>query len=363
MRVVFTRGSLHYAMQTLRGAVSAKTTLPILENVLLDCRSDRIEMSATDLEVGIRTIAYGDVEEPGILTIPARKLAEVTRELPEEDVTFTVSDGSQVLIECADVTYLMFGLPADDFPRIPELGEGYITLDAAVVGQMIDSVRTAVSTESARYSLNGVYIDVSPEWLRMVATDSRRLAIANLDAPGLVESRRSAILPTRAAEGVLRAFVDTKEVRLALMENQAVFSDGEITLTGRLIDGEFPAYERIIPRHNPIHVVAGREEFLTAVRRVSLFSDPRKLSVRLDIADHSITLSAHSEDFGEAREAIDAVVPERITLGFNAKYLTDALSSMDSEQVRMELKEPLDATVFRPVDGDDYAHLIMPMRL
>ncbi|MEO2002684.1 MAG: DNA polymerase III subunit beta [Candidatus Poribacteria bacterium] len=354
---------MRYAMQTLRGAVSGKTTLPILENVLLDCRSDTIEMSATDLEVGIRTIAYGDVEEPGILTIPARKLTEVTRELPNEDVTLTVSDGDQVLIECADVTYLMFGLPARDFPTIPELGDSYFTLDAVAVGRMIDSVRTAVSTEASRFSLNGVFIDVSPDWLRMVATDSRRLAIANLDVSGLVEGRRSAILPTRAAEGVLRSFVDVEEIRLALMENQAVFSDGEITLSGRLINGEFPAYERIIPQDNPIHVVTDREAFLTAVRRVSLFSDPKTLSVRLDISDQGITLSARSEDFGEAREAISADARERIAVGFNAKFLTDALSSMDSERVRMELKGPLDATVFRPVDGDDYAHLIMPMRL
>ena len=167
-------------------------------------------MSATDLEVGIRTRAYGDVETPGVITLPARKLAEIVRELPDEETTLTVVDGAQVLVECAGVTYRMFGTPPYDFPEIPSIGSDHITLDAPAFLRAIDSVRTAVSTDDSRYALNGVYIDFSPDWVRTVATDSRRLAVAQLDAPGKVEERASFLLPIRAAELALRAFVETK---------------------------------------------------------------------------------------------------------------------------------------------------------
>ena len=363
MKVVFTRGALRYAVQTLRGAVTARTTLPILGNLLLDCGEESIEMSATDLEVGIRTRAYGDVDIPGVLTLPARKLAEIVRELPDEETTLTVVDDAQVLVECAGVTYRMFGTPPYDFPKIPSIGAEYITLDAPAFLRAIDSVRTAVSTDDSKYALNGVYIDVSPDWVRTVATDSRRLAVAQLDAPGKVEERVSSILPIRAAELALRAFVETKELHLSVTAREMVFSDGEITLSGRLIEGNYPDYEQILPTGAPIHLVADRAAFLTAVSRVSLFSDPSTARIQLAIDHDSMELSAHSEEYGDAREEIPVTSSDAITLAFNAGYLTDALSSMDSEHVRVEMKDPLAAAVLRPTDRGDTTHLIMPMRL
>lgn len=203
---------------------------------------------------------------------------------------------------------------------------------------------------------------MSPDWVRTVATDSRRLAVAQLDAPGKVEERVSSILPIRAAELALRAFVETKELHLSVTEREMVFSDGEITLSGRLIEGNYPDYEQILPTGAPIHLVADRAAFLTAVRRVSLFSDPSTARIQLAIDHDSMELSAHSEEYGDAREDIPVTSSDAITLAFNAGYLMDALGSMDSEHVRVELKDPLAASVFRPTDRDDTTHLIMPMR-
>ena len=363
MKVVFTRGALRYAMQTLRGAVTARTTLPILGNVLLACGADSIEMSATDLEVGVRTRVYGDVETPGVFALPARKLAEIVRELPDEETTLTVMDGAQVLVECAGVTYRMFGTPPYDFPDIPTIGEHYITVSADPFRRMLDSVRAAVSTDDSKYALNGVYIDLSPDWVRTVATDSRRLAVAQLDVLDKVVERTSFLLPARAAELAVRAFVDTKEIHVGILAQEMVLTDGEITLSGRQVEGNFPDYEQLQPADSPIHVVADREAFLTAVRRVSLFSDPSTASVRLAINHDSMELSAHSEEYGDAREEIPVTSTDAITLGFNARYLMDALTSMDSTQVRVEMKDPSAAAVFRPADRGDYTHLIMPMRL
>ena len=157
--------------------------------------------------------------------------------------------------------------------------------------------------------------------------------------------------------------METKEIHVSILEREMVLSDGEITLSGRLVEGNFPDYEQILPTDCPTHVVADREVFLTAVRRVSLFSDPSTARVQLEIGHDAMELSAHSEEYGDAREAMPVTSTDAITLGFNAGYLMSALTSMDSEQVRIEMKDPLAAAVFRPVDRSDYTHLIMPMRL
>jgi DNA polymerase-3 subunit beta len=157
--------------------------------------------------------------------------------------------------------------------------------------------------------------------------------------------------------------VETKEIHVSILEREMVLSDGEITLSGRLVEGNFPDYEQILPTDCPIHVVADREVFLKAVRRVSLFSDPSTARVQLAIDHGSMELSAHSEEYGDAREAMPITSSDAITLGFSARYLTDALTSMDSEQVRIEMKDPLAAAVFLPVGRSDYTHLNMPMRL
>ena len=240
----------------------------------------------------------------------------------------------------------MFDTPPYDFPDIPTIGDDYITLDAAPFLRMLDSVRAAVSTDDSKYALNGVYIDLSPNWVRTVATDSRRLAIAQLDVLDKVAERTSFLLPARAAELAVRAFVDTKEIHVGILAQEMVLSDGEITLSGRQVEGNFPDYEQLQPADSPIHVVADREAFLTAVRRVSLFSDPSTASVRLAINHDSMELSAHSEEYGDAREDMPVTSSDAITLAFNARYLMDRRSA-----------------VFRPVDRSDYTHLIMPMRL
>jgi|SaaInl7_100m_RNA_FD_contig_31_1586180_length_2217_multi_6_in_0_out_0_2 DNA polymerase III subunit beta len=363
MKVVFARDDLHRAMQSLHGIASTKNVLPILSNVLLDASDAGIQMTTTDTEVGLRLQVAGSVEEAGTLTIPARKLAELVRELPDEDVHLEVSDGAKISIECGTVHYRMVGAPAADFPKIPELGDSFFTLDAALLRQMIHRTRFAASREENRYFLKGVYMHLSSEWLKMVATDSRRLALMTFAAEGLSDRERGVIIPIKAVDEVVKTFTEDEEVKIAIQDNVIVFANEGAVLNARLVDGEYPSYSQILPSDNPIRLEADRRAFLTAIRRVSLFSDPKTTSVRLDIKETSMVLSASTPDFGEAREEIQATCTEPITIGFNAEFLKDALTSADTENVELHLKEPLSAAVMRPAGAEDYLCLIMPMRI
>lgn len=363
MRVIFGRDDLHRAMQALHGIASTKNVLPILGNVLLDAGDAGIQMTTTDTEVGLRLQVEGSVEETGVLTIPARKLAELVRELPDDEVRLEASEGAKIQIECGAVHYRMIGTPAGDFPKIPELGESFFTLDSAVLRQMILRTRFAASREENRYFLKGVYMHLSPEWLRMVATDSRRLALMTFPAEGLAERERGVIIPIKAVDEIVKTFAQDEEVKIAIQDNQIIVANENAVLNARLVDGEYPSYSQILPKDNPIRFVADRTALLTAIRRVSLFSDPKTTSVRLDIKETSVVLSASTPDFGEAREEIQATSTEPIAIGFNAEFLKDALTAADSENVEFELKEPLSAAVMRPAGTDDYLCLIMPMRI
>ncbi|MDA1190937.1 MAG: DNA polymerase III subunit beta [Candidatus Poribacteria bacterium] len=363
MKLIIARDNLHRAMQNLQNIAATKNALPILGNVLLNASDDGIELSATDLEVGLRLSVEGTVEETGVLTIPARKLSELVAVLPNEDIVMATSGSNQIQIECGRTETRMFGMPANDFPKIAELGDTYFTMDAELLHEMIHGTKFAVSTEESRYFLNGVYFDMSPKWVRTVATDSRRLAMMNFEAEGLVEKAHGVIIPSKAAEEVVRTFQDKGEVKIAVQHNQIVFADDRATLTSRLMEGEYPAYSQIIPKDNPIRLTADCGAFLTAVRRVSLFSNPKTTSVRLEIKETTMTVYASSPDFGEAKEELEVDCTEPITIGFNAKFLTDALSAIDAESVHIDMKEPLSAAVLRPAGNDDYLCLIMPMRI
>jgi len=363
MRIVFEQGALARAVQSLQSIAATKNTLPILANVLLDARENTIVMAATDLEVGIRMTVEGSVEESGILTIPARKFSELVRELPNEEVHLSTTSNDQIQIECGPVLYKMFGLPADEFPKMSTLSDEYFMMEADDLRRMMLSTRFAASSGETQYFLNGVYLDISASSVRMVATDSRRLAMAQLDIEGVGPNETGVIIPIKAVDEFVKNFPGSGEIRVCVQDNEILFANDESTLSGRLVDGEYPKYEQIIPTDNPIHLVADREALLTAVRRVSLFSNPKTLSVRMKLTETSLVVSARTPDFGEAREELAVTCSEPIEIGFNAQFLRDALSAIESEAVRMEFKEPVSAAVIKPGEQDNYLCLLMPMRV
>lgn len=364
MQITVPREELQQALSVLQHITGAKTAIPLLANVRIAADTSGIELAASDLEVALRWRVQGDIAEGGTITLPGRKLNEIVSVLPDEPIQME-SSGNQVQIVCDRVQYKLFGLPADEFPALPELQEEDegLRIDGPILARMFQRTKFAAAVEEGRYFLNGVYFHLSPDWVRTVATDSRRLALSQLDLSGVVEKETGVIIPIKAVEETLRTFSDSEEVRIALREKQILFADDRAVLGARLLDGEYPAYSQLIPKSHPIQVEVEKELFATAIRRVSLLANPKTTTVRLEISSEEITLSASSAEFGEAREVVPASSNDSITIGFNARYLLDALGPIESKVAILELKEALTAAVIRDAESSEYLCLLMPVRL
>jgi DNA polymerase-3 subunit beta len=362
VKITIAQQELLPALQTLQAIAPQRNTLPILANVLLDANDGAITVAATDLEVGARVRVNGAVHQTGAVTCPVRTLADLVRQLPESDLQFEVGANNQVHLECGRNSYRLFGLPAEEFPAMVTPGQELFTLDAGIIRKMVERTRFAAATEEHQYFLNGVYLHVSAQWLRMVATDTRRLALVTHPAEGLVEKEIGVILPIKAVEELLRAFSKAQELRVGIRENLAVFWTDDSVLSSRLVDAEYPEYERYIPKENAIHLTVECAPLLSALRRVSLFA-PKTLSVSLEVTEDVVALHASSPEFGEAREEIAATCTEAIRIGFNAKFLMDALSVVEAQSARLEMRDPVSAAVLRPDEENGYLCLIMPQRL
>ena len=365
MELAFTKDELLRSIQILQGVAAGRNTLPILSNVLVRAADNRIEMSATDLEVAIKIVVPGTIFEDGAVTVSARKLGEVVRELPPEEIKFTTTENHRVEITCGSGVYKIIGLSDDEFPEIESIRGGFFTVPAEVLQSMVDKTEFAASTEETRYFLNGVYLYLTSEKSEVVATDGRRLAVATSEAlMPAPEEPVGVILPLKAVREFMRTFEESTEVKICLLENQIVFSDDESTLASRLVDGEYPKYEQIIPKDHDNRITVNVENLLSATRRVALLANPKTFSIRFDIQTNQIAVSAKAPDLGEAYETVTVNSGDgSLEVAFDARFLIDALSHIGTEEVLIEFKDALSAAVLKPVGEDNHLCLIMPMRL
>jgi len=365
MELVFTKEELLRAIQVLQGVAAGRNTLPILSNILIRAANGQIEIAATDLEVGIKIVVPGTVLDEGGITISARKLAEIVRELPPEEIKLSTTANDRVEITCGEGVYKIIGLPDDEFPDLPSIQSAFFTMDAEVLRSTIYKTEFAASTDEARYFLNGLYFYLTPEKTEVVATDGRRLAVVSgepLTPPP--EEPVGIILPLKAVREITRTFAESAEVKISLLENQILFADDEATLTSRLVEGEYPQYQQIIPQDHEISTVVERERLLDAVRRVALLANQKTHSIRLDIQEDVIRVSARAPELGEAHETVSVKSSNgNVEIGFDARYLADALQHIQTEDVVIELKDAHTAAVFKPVGEEGHLCLVMPMRL
>jgi DNA polymerase-3 subunit beta len=389
MELTFEKDELLRAVQVLQGVAGSRNTLPILSNILVKAQDEQIEMSATDLEVGIRIKVNGTIVEPGSITIPARKIAEIIRELPPSVVKIITTANDRVEIECERGVYTMIGLASDDFPPMMSMPEEFFTINTETFKTMIAKTAFAASTEETRYYLNGVFLHLTPEESRIVATDGRRLAMAKSSAAEAItefvsnlepsseltlstqdvpqDGKQKAIgviVPIKAVGEIRRTFAESENLNISISENQIIFSDAASTLTSRLVEGEFPDYERIIPKDNDINIYLDTQQLLAVVRRVSLLANPKTLLIKFETQDGILKVSATNPDFGEAHEEMEIKSGDgNIVIAFSAKFAVDVLTHIDSEEVLLNLKDPLSAALLKPGDDENYLYLIMPMRL
>ena len=385
MELIFEREKLWEAMQIVGNAAASRNTLPILANVLIRTVDNQIQLAATDLEVGVRSVVHGQIVEPGSITIPAKKLADIVRELPSATdsgesakVKLTTLANDRVEIDCENARFRIVGLTDEEFPSLPELGDDFFTLNSDVLRSMMQKTIFAVSTEETRHFLNGIYFCVTSDFVKMVATDGKRLAVATQEqiptevgAPtGSVEQEIGVIIPTKAVSNILRTFADDEDVKIALLENQIAFATQGITLISRLIEGEYPDYKAVMAPavNNEIKLIVDTEHLLSVVRRVSLLANPKTPQIRMESKDTELTVSASTPELGEAQEQMQVKIEGgSVEIAFNARFVMDVLRNIETGRVLFKFRDSLSPVLVTPSEEDNHEHdymcVVMPMRL
>lgn len=365
MRIRCAQEALGRAMSTVARLSSARTTMPVLANVLLETTAGGVRVSATDLEVGIRMQIPAEVERAGRMTLPARLLGEIVANLPADAVQLQVAEDASVAeITCQRTRFEVVGLPAADFPRLPEEEpEPVCTLPAAVLRSVIRSTVFAASTDDTRPFLTGVYVTGEEEEVRFVATDGGRLALRRV--PVRVQRPVSAIVPSKAMHELVRLTGGREgEVDIGLVGNQVVFSAGEVRLWSRLIAGQFPNYQQVIPREFKQRVRVATERLYGALRRVAITARDSATVVRLAAEEGTLRLSSSTPEVGRAQEELEVeACGEPMEVAFNARYLLDALAVVETEEVSLELTGPLSPGLLRPAGSEDYLYVVAPVRV
>lgn len=368
MKLSIARGALLDSLSVVTKALSSRTTLPILSGVLLTASGGSVVLQATDLEISVRDKAIADVEEDGAAVVPGRLLADMVRKMPDVAIRIETTSVDKVSVSCRSekagvISFELRTLPADDFPRFPEV-DPQMTVDmpSSLVGSMIRQVSKAVSRDEARPVLTGVLLSIEDDEIRMVATDSYRLAIRNskLEIPS--KEKIEVVIPGKALEEVPKIAGSAQVITMGVSSNQIVFHSGETTYVTRRIEGTFPNYKQLVPTEGETSFTIDRTELLEAAQRVSLLAQ-HNAPVRMKIGDNTLTLSAVTQDVGEASEDIMVEASgQPLEIAFNHAFLLDAASSSDDERLRFIATSPLKPGVFSSQDSGDYVYLIMPVR-
>src|ERR1700731_2132758 len=370
MEFTLKRADLLDELTLTQGVVERKTTIPILSNLLFEASGNHVTLTATDLELSIRTSCEAKIKKEGSGTIPAKKLLELVRLLPEGEIRFKLLENHWVQILADRKTYKMVGMAKDNFPAIPEFPHPLVTIPAKLLSSLIAKTAFAISNEESRYTLNGALLLLKPDTITMVATDGHRLAVAETDHKfdGLTREVRP-LVPKKALTEVQRLATEAGEdgqIEFALDDSHLFFRVGERLLISRMLTGQFPNNEAVCPRENTKHVVIERGELNDAVRRVAQLADQRSQAVKISVTKEGIEISASSPEYGEAKETLEKDYQgEPLAIGFNAQYMLDFLGAAAEGPISLELKDEQSAGQMRPLaeEAYRYRYVIMPMRI
>ncbi len=373
MKVVVSRSDLLKGVTTVLSAVAAKNTMPILANILLEAKEKRFEFVATDLDMGIRMSVPAEVVDKGSITINARKLSDICRELPDASVDIETDETQKLTLVCQKSQFKIHGLPKDDFPILPEVKKDKaFKLKGTLLQEMIRKTLFAVSTDETRYVLNGVFFQLEGGKARMVATDGHRLAFIQKKLEGKTDDKVSMIIPTKALNEVTKLVAEASKgkenedvtVEIMATENQVKFVINGVEVVSRLIEGQFPNYEQVIPKEAGKKIDITTSELAAATRRVSILASEKSNSIKYKFAPGKTIISANTPDMGEAKEEMDLNFEgEEIAIAFNGKYVLDVLKNVGTDITVVELTQALNPGVFRPKSDTDYLCVIMPMRI
>ncbi|HPM42416.1 MAG TPA: DNA polymerase III subunit beta [Candidatus Omnitrophota bacterium] len=364
MKFNTTKDVLLKGIQSVQAAIGTKANLPILSNILIEGTDDEVVMTTTDLDIGIISTIPIKPSVKGAITIPAKKFSDIIKELPDkETISISVKKNNLVNIDCEKNSFKIMGLPKEEFPQVPAFKDkDSITLQQKTFKKMLSMTNFAISHDETRYVLNGVLAIIKPSFIRLVATDGRRLAVIEekMQLPKTLE--RKIIIPIKAVSELLRVLGDEGDVKICFAENQAFFDVGVVRIISRLIEGEFPNYEQVIPKEIKDKIVLSRDKFLSGIKRVALFTNPDSMAVKIDLAQNKIVLSKNTPYLGEARVELEADYKgKELSVGFNPDYLADLLKNIEDEKVNFEIVDSEKPGVVRI--GSEYTYVVLPMQI
>jgi len=368
MNLTISKEQLINGLQAVQNVVSTRTTLPILSNVLLRAEGERLEFTVTDLDVTITSSVEAKVKKGGASTVPVKKLFGIVRELASADIDLQVDEKNVCSIQSGASFYKINGLSADEFPPPPKFGEDKkVTLPQETVRGMMKKTSFAISSDESRYVLNGIFISLKDHKMTMVATDGRRLALADEEVDVSEKSQGEFIVPSKAVNELNRLLQDKGEIEVRYADNQAAFAlkdekGGAILIISKLIEGNYPNYRQVIPAETKERVALVREEFLHALRRAEIMTSEKSNSVKLNFGKNRLEITANSPEVGEAKEtlAVNYKGPE-MAIAFNPKYMIDPLNALTNDEVFLELIDELSPGVLK-INGP-FLYVVMPMRL
>lgn len=366
MKFTVSKESIQEDLQLLQGIVEKRNTMPILANILLDATPGKVELMGTDLEVGLKTYFEAEVEKPGTITVSGKKLFEIVRSLSSNHpVTFKGNDDLLMEITSGKSEFKVLCLPREDFPQLPESKfEKGIVLPLEKIRKMIDHVYCSIAQEQ-RYYLSGALMILRKNILELVSTDGHRLSYTSTPLDGPAQEEDIRVIVAKKTLNELRRIVG-ENLEFDCDENNLFFRAKNRTLISRVIESKFPNFEAVIPKNNPHRLIVQREDFADAVRRVALLSTERSRGIKFYIQKNQLKLFSSNPEIGEARDQLDVDYKgEELEIGFNSLYLLDFLSSVESEKIRLDLKDDNSAALMSPeADGAvKYSYVLMPMKL
>lgn len=354
----------------IQGVVERKTTIPILANVLVRAADGELEILATDLDIGLKSVCPAKITTAGSVTLPAKRIYEIVRALPDKEIKFKRGDGNWITITCGSSRFRMAGLPQEDFPAIPEPKGKTVKVDPEVLGKLITRTVFAISTEDSKYTLSGALMLIKPGSITMVATDGHRLAhIEKTDAFEDVSEEIRVLVPKKAMGELVKMIAEggeAQKIGFSRDDNHLFFDMGRRLLVARMLTGQFPNFEAVLPRNNDRTITIDREEIAGAIRRVAILSDERSRTVRFSLGKGILEVTASHSDLGEAHETLEVnYAKEELQVGFNYQYLLDFLATAEETQINFEFKDGESAAQLRAASGPDYnyRYVVMPMRI
>ncbi|MSU64214.1 MAG: DNA polymerase III subunit beta [Pedosphaera sp.] len=368
MKLTISKDEIINGLQAVQNIVSTRTTLPILANVLLRAESGRLDLTATDLDVTISSGARAEVQRPGAVTVPVKKIFGIIRELAGSELELEVDEKNACSIRSGPSYYKVNGLPAEEFPPMPQFAEKKrISIDQEKLKAMLRKTGFAISTDETRFVLNGIYMSLKEQKITMVATDGRRLALVEEDVELTEESQGEFIVPTKAINELSRLLQTKGTTEVKFTDNQVAFtlkSEGglDVLIMTKLVEGNYPNYRQVIPGEAKERVTIVREELLQALRRAEIMTSEKSNSVKLSFTKNNLAITANTPDVGEGKETLAINYKGRdMAIAFNPTYLMDPLKAVDNDEIFIELIDELSPGVVK-INGP-FLYVLMPMRM